>query len=80
MFYAETPKNESKNYRNKNKITEELKYINTVSTKISEEEEENNFEIAQEKKKTRLIKLTKTQKMLITLKGKIIMKVFNYQK
>ena len=54
MFYAETPKNESKNYRNKNKITEELKYINTVSTKISEEEEENNFEIAQEKKKNEI--------------------------
>jgi hypothetical protein len=68
MYRAKTPQNEQKLRNSAKDQTCELKYINTVSTKMSNED----FSPQPKKKANknqRCLKLTNKQKMLISLKG-----------
>lgn len=68
MHNTKTPENDLKLRTSSKNYSSQLKYINTVSTKMSTEE----FSPLPKKnqlKNERCIKLTKKQKMLITLKG-----------
>lgn len=69
MYCAKTPKNDEKFETKQNPYNSNLKYINTVSTKLSNEQFYQSPK-KKLKKKERCLKLTKKQKMLISLKGK----------
>lgn len=68
MYRAKTPENEQRSRNSCRKQACKLKYINTVSTKMSSEEYSPQLKKRSEKRQ-RCLKLTKKQKMLKSLKG-----------